>query len=390
MKKINVAMVSKLMPYYRLGIFQRLTAVNKDYEFSFLGDTKEKAGIKQIPYSFATAPGDEKIRWIKTKNYFYNPEELLWQTGIIKEIFGSKFKAFVFEGGIRHYPIWLFAFLCKLRGKKVIYWTHGNRGLDKGIRKMLRVVFFKWLGDALFLYGNTQRDIMVDDGYKPNKLFVIYNSLQPEKQFETFNQLKLKDYTSHKKELFKDPLQFTLIFIGRLAAGKGVLDILKLMKRCKESTIVINCVFIGEGKEQPKMVSYCKDNNLTDQIYFAGALYSEESIAPYFMMSDLMVSPGNVGLNCVHALGYGVPVLTHDDFRYQNPEVEAIKDGITGVFYKYGNFDDMVRKLKHWIANAPSKDIIRNNCQDIIREIYNPNYQANCIVSGLNTIFHGK
>ncbi|WAC01152.1 hypothetical protein N7U66_13430 [Lacinutrix neustonica] len=105
MEKINVAMVCKLMPYYRLGVFQSLSTITETYEFSFFGDTKEQGGIKQIPFSYATAGGEGRIRWIKTGNYFYKPERLLWQTGIIKEIFRSKFKVFVFEGALAHLPI---------------------------------------------------------------------------------------------------------------------------------------------------------------------------------------------------------------------------------------------------------------------------------------------
>ena len=388
MEKINVAMVSKLMPYYRIGIFQSLSAVKDTYEFSFLGDTVESGGIKQIPYSYATAKGTDFIRWIKTKNYFYKPECLLWQTGIIKEIFRSKFKVFVFEGGIRHLPIWLYAFLCKLRGKKVIFWTHGNRGLDRGIRKMLRVVFFRWLGDALFLYGHTQRNIMIEDGYNPNRLFVVYNSLQPQKQFEIFEKLKSQDLTVPKSKLFKDPSAFTFIFIGRLAQGKSVLKILTVIKRLKDDGIETNCIFIGKGPEKPQMDTYCAENMLTEQIHFAGALYNESEIAPYFMMADLMVSPGNVGLNCIHSLAYGVPVLTHNDFKYQNPEVESISDGKTGVFFNYGDDQDLEKKLKKWIQTKPDKTTIQDSCQQVIKDVFNPEFEKDCMLTALNTILY--
>lgn len=388
MEKINVAMVCKLMPYYRLGIFQKLSTINKEYEFSFFGDTIEKGGIEQIPYSFAKANGNERIRWIKTKNFFYTPDRILWQTGIIKEIFKSKFKVFVFEGAIAHFPVWVFAILCKLRGKKVIYWTHGNRGLDKGVKKLLRIIFFKWLGDTLFLYGNFQRDLMISDGYNPDKLCTIYNSLQPEKQFKILEELESKKFTKDSLNIFGDSSKFTLIFIGRLAASKGVMDILKVIKNLNNSSTIVNCIFIGEGPEKNKMITYCKENELTSQVCFTGALYDEENIAPYFVISDLMISPGNVGLNCMHSLAYGIPVLTHDDFKYQNPEVEAINEGVTGIFYKYGDFDDMVSKLKFWIVNSKSKEVNKINCQRIIRETYNPKNQAKCMVSGLDNLFY--
>ena len=386
MKQKHIAMACKLMPYYRLGIFQKLSTIQEPYQFDFFGDTKEQGGIKQIPYSYASAPQGEKINWIKTSNYFYIPERLLWQTGIISRIFGTKYKAFVFEGAIAHLPTWLFAFLCKLRGKKVVYWTHGNRGLDKGIKKALRVVYFRWLGDALFLYGHHQCELMIEDGYDPDKIHVIYNSLQPEKQFAYFDKYQNENITKSSMNLFPNPELFTLIFIGRLAPSKQVLDILKAMQRLKESGKTVNCIFIGKGPEKEKMDTYVKEYALEDYVHFTGAIYEEEKVAPYFMVADMMMSPGNVGLNCIHSLAYGVPVLTHDNFTYQNPEVEAITNGVSGIFYAYGNFEDMVQKLEQWINAGRSKEEVVENCQRIIKDVYNPTYQAQCMVQGLNSV----
>ncbi|WAC01153.1 glycosyltransferase [Lacinutrix neustonica] len=201
-----------------------------------------------------------------------------------------------------------------------MFWTHGNRGLDRGIKKFLRVILFKWLGDGLFLYGHFQRNLMIEDGYDPNKLFVIFNSLQPEKQFKILKDISNGSSQDNNKALFQSANNFTLIFIGRLVDSKGVMNILKAMKSLKDASILVNCIFIGEGEEKEKMQTFCILNELNTQVYFAGALYDEESIAPYFVKADLMISPGNVGLNCIHALAYGVPVLTHNNFVYQNPK----------------------------------------------------------------------
>ena len=69
-KTVDVFMACRIMPYYRLGIFQELTKVKGKYTFYFYGDTEEQNGIKQIPISYKDAEEGENIRWIKTKNYF--------------------------------------------------------------------------------------------------------------------------------------------------------------------------------------------------------------------------------------------------------------------------------------------------------------------------------
>ena len=90
MKKINVLSACKLMPYYRIGVFSELSKNNSKLKFYFYGDTKSQGGIKQIPFEHSDEKHPFFIRWVRTKNYFHKPERLLWQTGIIEEIFNKK------------------------------------------------------------------------------------------------------------------------------------------------------------------------------------------------------------------------------------------------------------------------------------------------------------
>lgn len=48
--------------------------------------------------------------------------------------------------------------------------------------------------------------------------------------------------------------------------------------------------------------------------------------------ADLCVAPGNIGLTAMHAMMFGCPCISHNDFSWQMPEFEAI------VPYKTGNF----------------------------------------------------
>tara|TARA_R110002049_G_scaffold309052_2_gene516250 strand:+ start:8645 stop:9817 length:1173 start_codon:yes stop_codon:yes gene_type:complete len=386
MKTNNVAIICKLMPYYRLGIFQKLSSLSGNLLFVFFGDTQEQGGIKQIPFSYANEPLGKRIRWVKTKNYFYKPERLLWQTGIIKEIFRTNYKVFIFEGAIAHYPIWLFAILCKFSNKKVLFWTHGNRGLDRGIKKILRIILFRILGDALLLYGQNQRNIMIKDGYNPNKLFVIYNSLQAEEQFKTLAGIDLSQVAELKSQLFKFPKRFTMIFIGRLVRSKRVMDILNVIQNLNSLKIYTNCIFIGDGSEKESMIEKCDDFEIKGQVYFTGPLYSENQISKYFAMSDIMISPGNVGLNCLHSMAYGVPVITHDDFKFQGPEVEAIVKNCTGTFFDYYDLNSLTNVLKIWIENQPPKEEIKKNCQEMIKNTYSPENQSICIKNAIEKV----
>ncbi len=67
----QVALVCKLMPLYRLGVFHDLSKIRNSYNFTCFGDTKKEGGIEIIPWSLANNINSGGINWVKTKNYFY-------------------------------------------------------------------------------------------------------------------------------------------------------------------------------------------------------------------------------------------------------------------------------------------------------------------------------
>lgn len=383
MKK--VALVNKLMPLYRLGVFHELSKTTKNYEFTCFGDTKKQNGIKMIPWELANKVDEGGINWTKTSNYFYIPERLLWQTGIVKKILFSKYDYFIFEGAVFHLPTWLFAILCRIRGKKVLFWTHGFKGFDKGLKKIIRIWYFK-LANALLLYGNYSKNLMLKDGFNEKKLNVIFNSLDTTKQIALLEKSNLELIANQKIKIFKSPDLFTVIFIGRLVKAKNIQFLLNAVKQFSEERFPINCIIIGEGPESENIINFVLNNKLENNIHLCGAIYEEEEICKFFQMSDLMASPGNVGLNCMHSFAYGVPVLTHNNFQYHGPEVEAIMPGETGLLYEHNNYQDFLQKIKEWRNINLPKEETRKKCHDILLSKYNPASHAQKIINAIENL----
>lgn len=376
---MKVAVVCKLMPYYRLGVFHELSKYNNP-EYVFLGDTKEQDGIYTIPWEFSKLPVKEGgIRWEFTKSVFYKPNRQLWQTGILKRIFSKEYDLFIFEGAVAHFSIWIFALACKLMGRKTLFWTHGFKGTDKGVLKHVRAFFFKYMANGLLLYGDFSRDFMINEGFKPKKLFTIGNSLNYKEQKQIREKLseKKEDLTKFKEELFKNPTNKTIVFIGRLAKNKKVASILQMMYELKNEGIDLNCIIIGDGVERRNLEALILRYELIDLVHITGRVYEDEIIAKYFLISDVMVSPGNVGLNCIHSLSFGLPVITHDNFSFQNPEVEAIEHGKNGLLYKYNDMDNLKMNIREWF----SKERIDTKmyCIQSIENKFNPFRHAELI-----------
>lgn len=385
MSQKQVALVNKLMPLYRLGVFHELSKKRENYEFTCFGDTKQQGGIKMIPWELANKVDDGGITWIKTSNYFYISERLLWQSGIIKRILFSDYKYFIFEGAVYHLPTWIFAILCRIRGKKVLFWTHGFKGFDKGLKKKVRIRYFK-LAHALLLYGNYSKNIMVRDGFDEKKLKVIFNSLDTTKQFDLLKKSNTVLINKEKDKMFNAPNLFTVIFIGRLVKAKNIQFLLNAVQQFCAEKLPINCIIIGPGPELENIKNFVTNNKLENNIHLCGEVYDEEKICSYFQMSDLMVSPGNVGLNCMHSLAYGIPVLTHDNIQYHGPEVEAIIPGKTGLLFRHNDYSDFIKKINDWRINEVSKIEIRRNCHEILLERYNPVSHAENIIAAIDSL----
>ncbi|MDD2525552.1 MAG: glycosyltransferase family 1 protein, partial [Bacteroidales bacterium] len=115
------------------------------------------------------------------------------------------------------------------------------------------------------------------------------------------------------------------------------------------------------------------------------AIYDEEIIACYLKNATLCVSPGNVGLTAIHALSYGLPVVTNDNFVTQMPEYEAIEQGLSGDFFHENDTDSLVAIIEKWLyENRWSREEIRTNCYRRIDEHYNCEEQIRVFKKVLN------
>jgi glycosyltransferase involved in cell wall biosynthesis len=131
-------------------------------------------------------------------------------------------------------------------------------------------------------------------------------------------------------------------------------------------------MIIGDGDVKEDLESLAK--KLVVDAYFFGACYEEEKISEFMSNAGLCVSPGNVGLTSIHAMSYGIPVCTNDDFKNQMPEFEAIKPWETGCFFEKEK-ENLAEIISKWFERSPSREKVRTNCYDVVDNFYNPNMQ---------------
>ena len=309
-------------------------------------------------------------------NVWIRKKYLVWQRGVLSRcMFGKKVDLIILLGEFVILSNWLAAIVCRLRGIPVAFRGHGLYGNESALKLFVRKTYYR-LANMHMLYERRSKQLMVSQGFKENKIHVVFNSLDYD--YHKSQRKKFKNIPkSEAFNFFKNTEYQTLIFIGRLTKIKRLHYLIETVQRInKNCETKVNLLIIGDGVEKNNLKKLADKKLEKGLFHFYGSCYDESIICKLLSKADLCVSPGNVGLTCIHSLSMGTPVCTHDNFNNQMPEVEAIEKGKTGVFFEEDNMEDMYLKIKTWLGNNPLKtNNIVNNCYKIIDDYYNPYFQ---------------
>ena len=139
-------------------------------------------------------------------------------------------------------------------------------------------------------------------------------------------------------------------------------------------------VIVGSGSLKGDLLKQVDELALHENVWFYGASYDENENGRLLCSADLCVAPGNIGLTAIHAMTYGCPCLSHDNFPMQMPEFEAIADGKTGTFFKYNDIDSLCDAIVRWFDREDyDRAAIRENCFREIDMNWNPHNQIKII-----------
>ena len=368
---MKLCIIYNFAAHYRAPVFKKM-----DQSFDcdwFFGKTN--SDIKKMDYSLLKGG----ITELDTVCY----HGLMWYKGVLKLLKQKKYTHYLIFAQTKDISTWIFGIMAKLfhPKKHVYFWSHGFYGKESKGESIIKKRLFKLPNGGTFLYNNYARGLMIEQGLDPNKLFVIHNSLAYDEQLATRQQLVIKPiYQGHFNN--NNP---NLIFIGRLTPVKRLDMILQAMALLKGSNQNYNMTFIGGGEKKDELEKLSKVLGLEDNVWFYGPCYDEKVLGEMIYNADLCVSPGNVGLTAMHTLVFGTPVLTHDDYPHQMPEFEAICEGVTGTFFKYGDVQSLADGISKWFEKKQDKrEEVRKDCMHEIDANWTPQFQLNVLTSVIN------
>jgi glycosyltransferase involved in cell wall biosynthesis len=389
-RRNKVAIIYHVFAHYREPILRLMCEQDSPLpEYTiYSGKDCTEEGLKTIDMEKATLRiKDGGLRWRFLKNIWLLPSKpFLWQKGVLKIAWSKEHNTMIFLGNMYFISTWPAVILARLRKKRVLMWSHGFIRRDRGLKGCLRWLFYR-LPHGMLLYGNWARNLMIEMGFDPKKLYVVFNSLDYDRQLELRTTITHLNNLDTRAKLFKNPEFPLILFVGRLTPQKQLMRIVNAAKHLTKGyhSFPVNLLFVGDGPERKVLENQLQKDGLMERVCFFGACHDECKLAPLIAAADLCVAPGEVGLTAIHSMVYGTPVITHDDSSGQGPEFEAIIPGKSGLFFRKGDDEHLAEMIRGWYRSDLNRQTIRQWCFEVIDKYYNPHFQLkviNCAVIG--------
>ena len=365
MKLNKVYFITNIFPHYREALWREILLSNT-FSAKFFHSTNNPLSIKE-----GQLESDSLNSMIKTvKGYWLFKKYLIWQSDIVKVCLTEQFDSIVFLGEMNILSNWIGALICRIRRKRVFFWSHGFYGNESSLKCFFRKIFYKIANDHI-VYENRGRGLMIKSGFKAQNIHVIHNSLDYKNQKLFFEKLyKVKD---NSLTFFRNNTLPVFIYIGRLIESKKVDQLITAVKNINTDKQICNLLIVGSGPEEEKLKGLAKNEIISKTIHFYGPCYDESIKSNLIYNSICTVSPGNIGLTVVNSFSYGTPAITHDNFQNQMPEAEVIVENETGFFF---NENDTKSLEKQMLNIVNSKINFKVECRKIIDDKYNPKNQV--------------
>jgi phosphatidylinositol alpha-mannosyltransferase len=116
-----------------------------------------------------------------------------------------------------------------------------------------------------------------------------------------------------------------LLYVGRLSKRKGVLYLLRSLKKIKENFDRFRLIIVGTGPEEEEIKEFVKDSHF-ENVVFAGRV-SNEDLPAYYQTADVFCAPAiqgeSFGIVLLEAMAAGLPIVAFANAGYK----EILRNG---------------------------------------------------------------
>jgi len=260
---------------------------------------------------------------------------------------------------------------------KLAFWGHGAN-LQSDDPKGLKERFKRWTTNRVdwwFAYTQMSADLVMGAGFPESRITVLNNAV------DTSELQRLRQSVSQvETQALRESLGFGMgpvgVYVGSLYADKRLDFLFAASEAIHREVPDFHLLIMGEGPEGEKVRSWC---DLHPWARWVGARFGREKVA-YMSVTEVMLSPGAVGLGMMDAFVCETPMITTDCGNH-GPEIAYLQNGINGVMTA-NDLTAYAGASVHLLRDARALDALRAGCAASAGE-YTVENMANRFADGI-------
>ncbi|PIA79227.1 hypothetical protein BFR04_06830 [Gaetbulibacter sp. 4G1] len=244
---------------------------------------------------------------------------------------------------------------------------NNETSISRSIRNIKAEVKSCELSDRVIcLSDGMKKDVLELYKIPESKIKKVENGIHI-KDYENFDKKELIEIRSKLKVASKE---FVFMYIGRLNAQKGVIQLIESIKRViHEENSNIKLVLVGDGDLNSSLLENCK--GIEQNIVFTGYVQPNR-INYYYKLADALVFPSlneQSSYVMLEAMSNKVPMIVteSDTFEMLKDEFSCLKVYCSNTEI---DIDSFVKKIKLLINNNSLRSNIANNAYLLYKKAY--------------------
>lgn len=166
-----------------------------------------------------------------------------------------------------------------------------------------------------------------------------------------------------------------LLYVGRLAAEKGVPVLLRSLIALKNEGHRFHLTLLGDGPERAALESAVKQHGLTQMVHFGG-FASQETVRDTLLQSDVFILPSfaeGVPVSLMEAMACGVPVIGTN----VGGVTELIEHGVSGMVVAPSDEVALKSAILCYITQPELRETVRSAARNTIESNFNFKVEVN-------------
>jgi glycosyltransferase involved in cell wall biosynthesis len=364
--KTRIAVLTNIIPEYRKDFYERLFA-NKALDLTlFCQEAIPGMNVRSVHRELTGSVVE--LRSIGLKG-----EKLVWQRLPIKRLIDD-FDVIFLYGNPRVISNVVWSGLLRLLGKKVVVWGQLHTA---GANPILEKIRLGWWGMFSYVFLYTDAEAKKLRNYRKGRGCVIgmNNGLNYDAINDARQQWSKEKLDAWRRDNALENKRLVLSCARLIEKNKFELMLNLLPEIIKEKPEIIWCV-VGDGDKKQELMNLAVALGVEKHVRWKGAIYNEEELAPLFLSAEFLVHPGAIGLSLMHAFGYGLPVITHNNEADQMPEFAALEDGVTGFLIEQDSPVSLKEKILGVLVDSELREQASIKALNTVREGYNTKVMA--------------